>query len=149
MVLAGFNVLAAFAGETVISWSAILLLYLAPTIASLLQLGLSRAREYDADLEAAMLTGDPVGLASALKRLDALQGSFWEDLMYPVPGRRLPVPSVLRTHPPTEDRVARLLELQGRAQRPVFALQEAPMRFLVGFGPLEMQPRYRWPGVWF
>jgi heat shock protein HtpX len=149
MVLAGFNVFAIFTGETFISWTAILLLYFAPAIASLLQLGLSRSREYDADLEAAMLTGDAAGLASALRRLERLQGSFWEDLMYPVPGRRLPVPSVLRTHPPTEDRVARLLELQGRPQRPVFTLQEAPMRFLVGVGPIEMQPRYRWPGVWF
>lgn len=149
MVLAVLNVLAILTGEMLVSWLAILLLYLAPTLASLLQLGLSRAREYDADLEAAMLTGDPAGLASALRRLEEAQGSLWEDLLYPVPGRRMPVPSVLRTHPPTADRIARLIELQERRQNPVLVLQEAPMRFLVGMGPITMQPRYRWPGVWF
>jgi heat shock protein HtpX len=149
LILAGLNIISAIWGESFISWSAVLLLYLAPTLASLLQLGLSRSREYDADLEGALLTRDPAGLAMALKRLDQLQGSFWEDMMYPVPGRRMPVPSLLRSHPPTEERVARLLELQGSPQEPVLVLQETPMRFLVGVGPIEMRPRYRWPGVWF
>ena len=149
LILAALNVFSAFWGESFISWGAVLLLYLAPTLASLLQLGLSRSREYDADLEGALLTRDPAGLAMALKRLDQLQGSFWEDMMYPVPGRRMPVPSLLRSHPPTDERVARLLALQSTPQEPVLVLQETPMRFLVGVGPIEMRPRYRWPGVWF
>ena len=54
---------------------------LAPTFGSLLQLALSRRREYDADLEGAELTGDPRGLASArpLRRVGSLRHpSLWE-----------------------------------------------------------------------
>ena len=82
------------------------LLVFAPQITTLLQLALSRAREFDADLDAAGLTGDPEGLASALAKLERYQRSAWEQILFP--GYRLPQPSVLRTHPPTEERVARL-----------------------------------------
>ena len=41
------------------NWFAILILILAPSLNALAQLGLSRTREYDADLNAARLTGDP------------------------------------------------------------------------------------------
>ena len=129
--------------------SALLLLYLAPTIGSLLQLGLSRTREYDADLEGARLTGDPRGLASALEKLERYQGSFWEDLMFPVPSRRIPQPSLLRSHPPTDQRVARLLALENREMAPPIEVVEEPMVSMVGMGPGSMQPRYRFPGVWF
>jgi heat shock protein HtpX len=87
-----------------------ILLIFAPTIGGLLQLGLSRAREFDADLDGATLTGDPEGLASALKVLEEKQKIAWEGLV--LPGSRLPQPSVLRTHPKTEDRIARLLSLR-------------------------------------
>ncbi|MGA7324415.1 MAG: zinc metalloprotease HtpX [Rhodomicrobium sp.] len=59
---------------TPIPWAAIGLLYFAPTLSSLLQLALSRSREYDADLGGAILTGDPEGLASALTKLERYQG---------------------------------------------------------------------------
>jgi len=49
-----------------INWWAVLILLFAPQISALAQLGLSRVREYDADLNAALLTGDPEGLARAL-----------------------------------------------------------------------------------
>lgn len=88
----------------------LLLLIAAPWVGNLLQLGLSRTREYAADLEAARLTGDPQGLASALRKLERFSGGNWETIM--LPGRRVPEPSLLRTHPPIEDRVARLLELR-------------------------------------
>ena len=70
--------------------------------------------------------------------------------MLPVPGRRIPQPSVLRSHPDIEDRIARLLELQRRPQlaTPIKVVDE-PMFSLVGVGPIELAPRYRWPGVWF
>jgi heat shock protein HtpX len=136
-------------GEPPISWLAILLLYLAPTFTSLLQLALSRAREFDADLEAAMITGDPTGLASALKRVDNATGRFWEDMMMPVPARRIPQPSVLRTHPPTEDRIARLMMLRPERRLPPLILDEQPMVSMIGMGPIEMRPRYRWPGLWY
>ncbi|MGE0845030.1 MAG: zinc metalloprotease HtpX [Flavobacteriaceae bacterium] len=87
-----------------------LVLIAAPTVGSLLQLALSRTREYDADLGAAALTGDPVGLASALTVLEKKQGRVWEMAL---PGGRIPEPSVLRTHPLTADRVARLKALAG------------------------------------
>lgn len=153
--LALYNGLAFFTGEDMISWWAVLFLYLAPALSSLLQLGLSRAREFQADADAAALTGDPAGLASALRRLETYTGHFWEDLMFPVPARRVPHPSLLRSHPETEERIARLLALepppegQGRAWHQPLVIVEQPMMSLVGYGPGDMRPRYRWPGLWF
>ena len=149
VILAIFNLPAWLLGDSDMPFSALLLLYLAPTIGSLLQLGLSRTREYDADLEAAELTGDPRGLASALAKLERYQGRFWEDLMFPVPTRRIPQPSLLRSHPPTEQRVARLLALENREMAPPIEVVEEPMVSMVGMGPGSMQPRYRFPGVWY
>jgi len=149
LFLAIFHLPGLLLGDSDISLTALLLLYLAPSVGSLLQLGLSRTREFDADLEGAMLTGDPGGLASALQKLERYQGEFWEDFTYPVPGRRIPQPSLLRTHPPTEDRVARLEALAGRRALPPIAVVEEPMVSLVGLGPISMRPRYRFPGVWF
>jgi heat shock protein HtpX len=85
------------------------LLALLPTAVSLLQLALSRSREYDADLEAAVLTGDPEGLARALERLEGATGRIWERVL--VPHRRAPDPLLLRTHPATAERTHRLREL--------------------------------------
>ncbi len=149
LFLAIFNLPAMLLGESDMPLSALLLLYLAPSIGSLLQLGLSRTREYDADLEGAELTGDPRSLASALEKLERYQGSFWEDLMFPVPSRRIPQPSLLRSHPPTEDRVARLLALESRELGPPIEVVEEPFVSMVGMGPGSMQPRYRFPGVWY
>src|SRR5690606_10154600 len=95
-------------------WPAVLLTA-APTVVTLLQLALSRSREYDADLEAAALTGDPEGLASALVRLERLEGRIWERVI--VPRRRAPDPLLLRTHPPTAERVRRLRQLVPREER--------------------------------
>jgi Zn-dependent protease with chaperone function len=50
---------------------------------TLLQLALSRAREYDADLEAARLTGDPDALADALQRLERREGRIGERILVP------------------------------------------------------------------
>ena len=147
--LAIFNLPAMLLGDSDISLLALVLLYLAPTIGSLLQLGLSRTREYDADLEGAELTGDPSGLASALEKLERYQGHFWEDMMLPVPGRRIPQPSLLRSHPPTKERIARLLALENRELAPPIEVEEEPMVSLVGRSAGSMQPRYRFPGVWF
>jgi heat shock protein HtpX len=97
--------------EQHINWWAVLILLFAPQLSALAQLGLSRVREYDADLNAAMLTGDPEGLARALVKLEKNQNSLWRSVF--MPGYRIPEPSLLRTHPPTEERVKRLLELRG------------------------------------
>jgi heat shock protein HtpX len=147
------NVYGSLHGEHYFPWIGVLALYFAPTLASLLQLALSRAREYDADLTAARLTGDPLGLASALRRLERYTGTVWEDMMLPVPARRVPFPSLLRSHPDTEDRVRRLLawSADGPAGASVAPLEirDEPMISLAGLGPGEMHPRYRFPGVWF
>ncbi|MBE1204270.1 zinc metalloprotease HtpX [Aminobacter carboxidus] len=101
-----------FAGGfgTQVPWLAVLVLLAAPTIGGLLQMALSRTREFDADLGAASLTGDPDGLASALTKLERAQGRVWENIL--LPSGRIPDPSVLRTHPLTADRVARLKALK-------------------------------------
>lgn len=149
LFLALINLPAFLLGEAEIPLFALVLLYLTPTAGSLLQLALSRTREYDADLEAASLTGDPAALASALEKVERYQGHFWEDMRLPVPGRRVPAPSLLRSHPRTEDRVARLRALGDRPMLPQLAIAEEPMVSLIGLGPVAMRPRYRWTGVWF
>jgi len=97
----------------------ILLLIAAPTLSALLQLGLSRVREFDADLKAVHLTGDPAGLASALGKIEHRNISLWQRIL--VPGYRDPEPSVLRTHPDTSERIRRLMKLADEQQ----AKQEA------------------------
>ncbi|MBA2779982.1 zinc metalloprotease HtpX [Billgrantia kenyensis] len=89
-------------------WLALLAAACAPTLSSLLQLALSRRREYSADLEAVALTGDPYALASALTVLERHHGA-WLMTMF---GRRPPAwLDWLRTHPPTRERIRRLLAL--------------------------------------
>lgn len=149
LALAVMNLFAMLQGEKVVSWLTVLLLYTAPAVSSLLQLGLSRTREFEADADAVALTGDAMGLASALRRLETYTGHFWEDLMFPVPARRVPQPSLLRTHPTTEDRVQRLLALDAEARHEPIVIVEQPMVSLAGVGPIAMRPRYRWPGIWF
>ena len=149
LFLAIFNLPGLLLGDSDISLLALLLLYLAPTLSSLLQLSVARAREFDADLAGASLTGDPAGLAAALQRIERVQGTLWEDMMLPVPGRRIPSPSVLRTHPPTEERLERLRVLEHAQLPPPIELPEEPMVSLAGLGPGAMRPRLRFPGVWF
>ncbi len=128
-----------------VPWLAIALLYFAPTLSSLLQLALSRSREFDADLGGASLTGDPEGLALALSKLERYQGRLWEDIF--MPGRRIPVPSVLRTHPQTSERIARLMALRKPEVAPL--LFRNPWGHVAGFAPFPSQPRYHWNGFWF
>ncbi|MGF1649721.1 MAG: zinc metalloprotease HtpX [Hyphomicrobiaceae bacterium] len=135
------------ANEAPVPWLAIGILYIMPTLSSLLQLALSRAREYDADLEAALLTGDPEGLASALLKIERIAGHFWEDLAFPMPGRRVPQPSLLRTHPKTEDRIARLSMLAGRELERPDVLPPSALLTRVFAAP--GRPRYHFPGAFF
>jgi len=104
------------ASDYEISWALILMLIFAPGLTSLLQLGLSRTREFDADLGAARLTGDPMGLASALAKLERLQEGLLERVLFP--GRQVPEPSLLRTHPATEERIRKLVELRREFSAP-------------------------------
>ena len=132
-------------GKAQISWIFILLLLCAPTIANLLQMGLSRAREYDADLEAVALSGDPAGLASALNKLKHQEAGLWERLF--MPGRRIPDPSLLRSHPPTEERIRRLLSLYPPS--PIDRLgEEAPFELGARHITADRRPRWRATGLW-
>ncbi len=137
-------------GEVVINWPAIWLLILAPTLSTLAQLGLSRTREFDADLNAARLTGDPEALAQALMKIERVQGGWMERIF--LPGRRLPEPSMLRTHPPTEERVRRLRALQHADQHPPLGLDadahEAEMTRSLGSRAARRGPRWHVSGLW-
>ena len=125
---------------------AALLLMFAPTLGSLLQLALSRAREYNADLDAAGLTGDPRGLAAALLKLERYQGRAWEEMV--MPGRRIPVPSILRTHPPTEERVRRLMSLYGASESPAFR-PDRVFQMPRGVAAVAGHPHWRRTGAWY
>jgi len=119
---------------------AILLLVFAPAISALLQLALSRTREYDADVAAVELTGDPRGLASALDKLERLQGGWMERLFM------ARVPKWLRTHPATGERVRRLLALE---REPGFAGREVELEPFAEPQIVIHRPRWHWPGLWY
>ena len=117
-------------------FGALIAIILAPIAAMIIQLAVSRSREYGADNSGAALTGDPEGLAQALERLDAAnrnsglrariadrlptRGRGAEQtpapatnpafaslyIVNPLSGRQ--VAGLFSTHPPVEDRVARL-----------------------------------------
>lgn len=132
-----------------IHWAAILLLMFAPSLSALAQLALSRTREYDADLNAVRLTGDPDALASGLAKIEAAQGGWWERIL--MPDRRLPEPSLLRTHPDTRERIARLRALKKEVFRPEW-LSYGDLDFDVAraFGrPVERRPRRHVSGLWY
>ncbi len=148
MALMGlFGIPALFGAGLRIPWLGILLLIFAPTIGGLLQLGLSRTREYDADLDGAALTGDPKGLAAALETLERRQGRVWEGLF---PAGRVPNPSLLRTHPTTEDRIARLLSLAGDGE-PHIAVSTTRPEPGPSIVPPIRDPRIHWRrmGIWY
>jgi heat shock protein HtpX len=148
LALAALNILRGISGGEAVSWLSVALLILAPALMTLLQLALSSAREIDADRAAALLTGDSLGVASAVSRLDPIPGSALDDLLPPVPARKVPLPSMLRYPPLSDRRIARLNAFQAPPMPPL-DIAEGPRISLIGVGPIEMRPRYRWPGVWF
>jgi heat shock protein HtpX len=134
-------------GLVTVPWIVPIILIFAPTLMSLLQLALSRARELDADLGAAKLTGDPMGLAMALSKLERRRGHFWEEIV--LPGRRIPEPSLLRTHPPTEQRIARLREMEASKKRTAPAGPSTGSRIPIKISRVHHPPRLRWTGLWY
>lgn len=105
--------------------AALVLAILAPLIARLLYFACSRQREYLADASAAQFTRYPAGLANALRKIAAQQDPK------KIPVNRVVAPmyainplaaagsfSVFGTHPPTEERIRRLMEMQGAAPAP-------------------------------
>lgn len=148
LLLLALNLFYLLVDEELISWWAIAILVATPAVMNLLQLSLSKQREFGADRTAALLTGDPLGLASAITRLDTSTGQVIDDVLPPVPARRVPQPSMLRCHPADNLRIARLRKLEAQPMPPL-DIAEEPRISLVGVGPIAMRPRYRWPGVWF
>ncbi|MGE5816262.1 MAG: zinc metalloprotease HtpX [Acidobacteriota bacterium] len=92
------------------------MLILAPIAAMLIQMAISRSREFAADAGGAQLTGNPYGLADALRKiegvarrvpLDANPATAHMFIIKPFSGAGLA--SLFSSHPPTEQRIARLL----------------------------------------
>ena len=137
----------AAAGVGTVPWTLVLVLLFAPTLGSLLQLALSRTREFEADLGAVRLTGDPIGLAAALEKLERAQGRFWEDIF--MGGRRIPDPSLLRSHPHTAERIKRLLELRAARHPRPLDMRETTIRPRRPFPSVPARPRQRISGLWY
>lgn len=102
----------------------ILMMILAPLAAAVVQMAISRSREYEADRAAAEITGNPLGLASALQRLDGYAHQIVNQraeanpaaahmfIINPLSGARMD--NLFSTHPRTANRVAALEELAAR-----------------------------------
>jgi heat shock protein HtpX len=105
--------------------AALLMLFLAPLAAMLIQLAVSRSREYEADATGAHLTGNPYALASALAKLDAysrrvpMAGTPSTAHLFIIkPALGMSIGNLFSTHPPVAKRIERLTgrpaELQQR-----------------------------------
>lgn len=106
----------------------ILVMILAPIAAMLVQMAISRTREYGADAGGAEICGNPMWLASALQKLDrgaqSIDNTVAEDnpatahmfIVNPLHARSMD--NLFSTHPNTANRVNRLREMAGEAQRP-------------------------------
>ncbi|MCW8853747.1 MAG: zinc metalloprotease HtpX [Gammaproteobacteria bacterium] len=134
-----------FISDHKVPWLLLIILMLAPTISAIMQLALSRTREFNADFNAVLLTGDPQGLISALRKIEYFQGRWYERIF--MPNRRLPDPSLLRTHPQTEDRIKRLLALKD-IDYTATNTDEIELD-LTDFKPYHRDPERRFKGFWY
>ncbi len=99
--------------------TALLMLFLAPVAAMLLQFGISRQREYAADETGARMVGNPYGLISALEKLGAYNQRIPSNLPQTTSALCIVKPfsagsvfsSLFSTHPPLDRRIAALREL--------------------------------------
>jgi heat shock protein HtpX len=106
----------------------IFMLLLAPIAASLIQFAISRSREFGADETGAHVSGDPLALASALEKLEAYSKRIPLPVPLPVnpavshlfivrPLTGFSMQNLFSTHPPTEERVARLREIDAEMRQ--------------------------------
>ncbi len=101
---------------------AVVMAILAPIAAMLIQMAISRAREFEADATGARLAGRPWGLAKALEKLEmaskmapmnATPATAHLFIVNPLSGEGLM--SLFSTHPPVQERIARLRAMAGRS----------------------------------
>jgi heat shock protein HtpX len=103
----------------------IIMMVVAPIAAMLIQMAVSRSREYGADAGGAQITGDPLALASALRKLHmgaqniplhvnnaTANATAHMFIVNPLTGHGLA--SLFSTHPPMEERIARLEAMAGK-----------------------------------
>lgn len=100
---------------------ALIIAILAPIAAMIVQMAISRTREYEADANGAKLTGNPLALASALEKIsygvqrapmnDANPSTAHMFILNPLSSNKLK--SIFSTHPDTEDRIERLRQMSG------------------------------------
>jgi heat shock protein HtpX len=109
-----------FSNDDSSSISVIAVAIIAPIAATLVQMAISRSREYEADAGSASVTGNPEALANALMKLsnmarqkpmDANPATAHMFIVNPLSGGT--IMSLFSTHPPIEKRIERLLEMKG------------------------------------
>ena len=102
---------------------ALLAAILAPIAAAIIQLAISRSREYQADTDGARYVGDPEALAAALAKLEqgaqlmpreVSEATAHLYIVNPLGGNS--VSGLFSTHPPMEQRIARLRRMAGYSQ---------------------------------
>jgi heat shock protein HtpX len=141
----------------------LLVMLLAPLAAAVVQMAISRSREYEADRAAAAITGNPAALAQALMRLEQGRGAFANPaaeanpatahlfIVNPLSGARLD--GLFSTHPRTENRVAALMALAQQMGRtdgwsvpggPPVAAPALGARRSPWSGPAARRPRGPW-----
>ena len=112
------------------------LMFLAPLAASLVQMAISRVREYSADRDGAAICGDPLALASALAKLEnsarridnhvAEQNPATAHMFIINPLHMRKMDNLFSTHPNTQNRIAALEELAGRTMNQEPAYERGP-----------------------
>ena len=100
----------------------LLVALLAAPAAAMIQLAISRSREYEADRDGARLTRDPLALANALRKLETVTRQIPLQvapaiaplyIVNPFGGRKVSMSQLFSTHPPLEERIARLENMAG------------------------------------
>ena len=106
--------------------AALAMIIVAPLAAMLVQLAISRGREYGADATGATISGDPLSLANALRKLqrgveknpmEANPATAHLFIVNPLTGGGLM--TLFSTHPPLEERIARLEDMASAGHRPI------------------------------
>jgi heat shock protein HtpX len=104
--------------------AALVLVIVAPLAAMIIQLAISRAREYEADRVGAMIAGTPMGLANALRKLELAAERIPAEHAQPAtahmyivnPLRGGGLMAMFSTHPPVQERIRRLMAMSAHLE---------------------------------